>query len=339
MLDPDSTAAAKIAAEARPRRRRNAPPPQKPRLEAPAPPHWTRPSSSAPLRPLAAGFSAGAGLALFDAALRSGSDGGEAIFAGALRQRLALQAAAASARLMRRREDEAALRDAEHLALGDEPGPAGRQHRLWRAFAKGRVDFSAATLADACAALSVPPPQNFDAPGGGDPLAVAAQAATALHGALLEAPRAEADILSFWAADVALAKALGWSRPVALLAAHIVAPSLRLGPDGRRPSPRDADWPLACAGAYALAAQEAHQQARALARRAEKLLAAQPKLRAKGASRALEALLADDCASAARLAKISGLSDRAARRLFDRLIDFDAVRELTGRPNFRLYGL
>ena len=67
------------------------------------------------------------------------------------------------------------------------------------------------------------------------------------------------------------------------------------------------------------------------------MIAAAPKLRAKGAGAALRALLNDESLSA--LAKISGLSDRGARRLFDRLVALGAIRELTGRETFRLYGL
>ena len=131
----------------------------------------------------------------------------------------------------------------------------------------------------------------------------------------------------------------GWDAPVPLLATAITHPSLRRGAARKRPRPGDPDWADAVAGAYALAAREAFALAGELSRRSQALLAAQPKLRAKGAGRVIELLLSDDAVSPARAAKLARLSDRAARRLFDRLIELGAVRELSGRPNFRLYGL
>ncbi len=88
-----------------------------------------------------------------------------------------------------------------------------------------------------------------------------------------------------------------------------------------------------------MAAQNAIALANELSRRSQALLAAQPKLRAKGAARVVALLLSDDAVSPARAAKTARLSDRAARRLFDRLIELGLVRELSGRANFRLYGL
>jgi Protein of unknown function (DUF1403) len=89
--------------------------------------------------------------------------------------------------------------------------------------------------------------------------------------------------------------------------------------------------------AYAHAAVQACDLSAELGRRAQGLFKAAPKLRAKGAGAALRVLLDEDCISAAT--PLGGLSERGARRLFDRLVLLGAVRELTGRATFRLYGL
>jgi hypothetical protein len=121
MLERDSDFAAGLGtlpARATPRRRRAKPTP--PRcvsnsFEIQAFPAWARLAEATADRAEAA-FAAGAGLALLDRILRAGDDGAEPVFAGVLRQRLALNAAASCARLARLRADEAAPRDGEHLA-------------------------------------------------------------------------------------------------------------------------------------------------------------------------------------------------------------------------------
>jgi Fic family protein len=151
------------------------------------------------------------------------------------------------------------------------------------------------------------------------------------------APRAETEILALWLSDLMLAQKLGWEAPIALLATTIARPSLRSA--GHRTRPDDAKWLLHCAKAAGLAAQDAHKLAVDLARRSAKLLAVLPKLRAKRAGRVITLLLDDDAVAPATAAKAAGLSDRASRRLFDRLVELKVVRELSGRPSFRLYGL
>jgi hypothetical protein len=153
----------------------------------------------------------------------------------------------------------------------------------------------------------------------------------------------DAETLAFVVADLALANHLRWARPVPLLAVAMAHPSLRRGAGARerasRPRPSDTDWPTAVAFAYGLAIVEAHALAVDLARRAQKLVPVAPMLRAKGAWRVVEMLLVDDAVTPAAAASRSGLSDRAARRLFDRLVALGAVRELSGRDSFRIYGL
>jgi hypothetical protein len=344
----DSRGAAPVAAPRRRSLRLAAPrfAPTNPLLQQ-AFPSWARPPNEPAVGADSgadAAFFAGAGLALLDAVLRDNPP-----FAGALRQRLALGAATACAGLARHREDSSALRDAEHLApIGARTSPAGRIHRLWRLFASRSSRLDAPTLRTAADFLDLPADISFEGvadalrdvvAGAETPLAAAAGASAAAMKLFRDAPRVDAEIFALWLSDLALAQRLSWGAPVPLLATAIAHPSSRRGAAGKRPRPGDPDWAHATAGAYAMATRDAFALAGELSRRSQALLAAQPKLRAKGAGRVVELLLGDDAISPAAAARATKLSDRASRRLFDRLVELGAVRELSGRPNFRLYGL
>ncbi len=300
-------------------------------------PAWARASGRADGDPL---FFAGAALALFDAHLRAGSPA-----AGALRARLALQSGAASAKILRLNVDAAALRDLR-FAVGDDPGPAAKLLRLWRDLVSRPTRLDPGRLAAAAAALDLPAP-NADVLAetlreqsrAGDPVSAAAKAAAAAFSAFPDAPAAEAEILAHWTFDLALAIRLGWGRPVPLIAPRILDPSIRSDGAGRRAPPGDPAWPNAAAGAIALAAAVALGLAADLSRRADTLIAVAPKLRAKPAAKVVDLLLAEDCVSPAEAARPAPMTDRAARRLFDRLVALGAAREFSGRPTFRLYGL
>ena len=303
----------------------------------PGAPSWARASGCAgqgdPL------FFAGASLALLDAFLRR-----DPPYAGALRSRLALQSAAASAKILRLNTDQGALRDLR-FAIGD-AGPAARLLQLWRDLAGRPPSLDADRLRAASAALDLALP-DLDAlasglkacAGEGDPVSAAAKAAVVAFSAFQDAPAAEAEILALWLFDLALAARLRWARPLPLVAAKFLDSALRPPGGGRRPTPNDPAWPSAAAGAIALAAGSALDLAADLSRRAETLIAVAPKLRAKPASKIVDLLLAEDCVSPAEAARQGPMTGRAARRLFDRLAALGAVREFTGRPTFRLYGL
>jgi hypothetical protein len=146
-----------------------------------------------------------------------------------------------------------------------------------------------------------------------------------------------------WLADALVAQRLGWTHAVPLLGAEVIA---CLG-TGR---PRRSGTGTAAASiedegvqAKSLLAAQARAALRAvdlsaeLGRRSERLLAVAPKLRARASDLVVERLLSDDAIVASE--KIAGMSDRGLRRLFDRLQKLGAVRELSGRPTFRIYGL
>jgi len=323
----------------RARARRTAANPLAVHLFLPTPiPSWARASGRAgqggPL------FAAGASLALFDAHLRR-----DPPFAGALRSRLALTSAAASAKILRLNADEAALRDLR-FAAGDPLAPAATLLSLWRDLADrpptidpGRIGDAAARLdlaLDNAAALADSLREHMRA---GDPVSAAAKAAALAFCAFPDASAPLSEILALWVFDTALAIRLRWPRPVPLIATKILDPSLRSPGGGRRPRPGDRAWPNTAAGAIALAAASAIDLAADLDRRAELLIAVAPKLRSKPAQRIVDLLLSQDCVSPAGAARHAPMTDRAARRLFDRLVLLGAAREFSGRPTFRLYSL
>lgn len=278
-------------------------------------------------------FSAGAALAAIHPIARS-----EHPLGLLWRQRLSLANAAVLARQGGRTEDEAALRDAWYLRReADDPGPGGRILKAWRYLGERAAMASKDRTLRLSALFEVPFGEALEdvvtaatklAAGRGSAVAAAAEIAAA---SMRFMPQSEP--LALWLADMVLAQRLNWPMAVPLLASQARRADLRAA---GRPGGADGAWPKACALAYARAAGAAADLYTDLARRATRLVAAAPKLRGKDADMMVAILLMED-AQPAGAGKTA--SDRSMRRLFDRLVALGAVRELTGRTAFRLYGL
>ncbi len=288
-------------------------------------------------------FLSGASLAMLHMVL---VDPAEILPAELLRNRLALRAAEACLKLEGRRESEADIRDAYYLArAGDATratsamGPAGEMYVRWRkARAIGLKQRDWLKRLKSCVPDHVAEelPEWIDAamaggPVAGDPVAQAAK----MTGLVITAfPREEASALI--CGDLVLARALGWSHPVPLIGKHLKRRELRAAGD---------ELSLACHRAVAKGAQDAVRLSHDLTRRAERLRNVTPKLRAKGSDAAVALFLCEEAVmpSAMLSPKIKGtnipMTDRAARRLCDRLVELGVVKELTGRSTFRLYGV
>lgn len=262
-----------------------------------------------------AAFLSGAALAHLHVML-----GNHAVPDALLRERLALRAAEACVTFSGRPERAGELRDAVHLLRpGDLPGPAGETYLAWRRAVERPVSVKA--LGRALPTFEPGRIATWLDAGKGAPIT---RAATVLDSVVTEAARAEASALIL--ADAVLAQALGWSHAVPLLAAGLKRADLKRRGDDLR---------LACHRAVTASAVEAVRQAADLARRTVHLKRVAPKLRAKGAGDAVEMFLTRDVIAPSALP----LPDRAARRLCDRLVDLGAIREMTGRDTFRLYGV
>lgn len=294
------------------------------------------------------GIVAGAAIGALDAVVRR-----EEKWAGAWRQRLALAAAAVTTRQAGRIEDEATLRDFFVLTRpGAEIGPAGLLLLAWRRLA-ARPAEDLLTEKNLAAVLEE---FGFFA---GDDEAVSDLAAELrqlsagigmvgmLTAAFMAAERhGFGRILGAWLADALLAQRLGWTNAVPLLGAE-AALGMSLGRSRRSATASPAaglgtgsDQAKSLLAAQARAALRAIDLSGELGRRADRLLAVAPKLRAKGADAIVDRLLNEDALVASRGDKMDKkMSDRGLRRLFDRLVELGAVRELSGRAAFRIYGL
>lgn len=299
---------------------------------------------------------AGAAFAALDGVVRSGN-----LWAGVWRQRLALRAAAMSVRAAGRGEDEAALRDALLLTRpGDDFGPAGQMALVWQRLA-ARPAQDLLTAPGLHAMLdgflhAVDDDVAYDAIAGlAEELARLAQNSSGLVAALRAAFAAGVRIdqklaarsagrsglgpvIGAYLADAMLAQRLRWEHAVPLLGS-LAARSARPAIDAGRKDQLTPQADAILLAAQARAALRAIDLSAALGRQAQKLCAIAPKLRAKGAQGVVARLLNEDALIASRTLQLQNISERGLRRLFDRLIELDAVRELTGRTTFRIYGL
>ncbi|RUW90238.1 DUF1403 family protein [Mesorhizobium sp. M7A.F.Ca.US.010.02.1.1] len=306
------------------------------RSVVPKVPAWARPRGDVQ-RDVDAGYLAGAAVNSLDNLVRSSPD-----WAGVWRQRLALKSASAAIRLLGRREEEGALRDAHFFrAGGDNPGPAGNILLAWRRLASRSTGLDEASVRPVAEHLDVKWDDALaEVLSNAEDLAASSRPAPLLGAELaaeLYRARPDAELLAFWLADALVAKKHRWPVAVPLLMGQVNSVAFRIGEGRRRVRPGGEGWGRAVLVAYCMAAAEACDVGADLAGRAAHLVEVSPKLRAKGAGEVVKLLLDDDAVPPSRSG--AGLTDRSARRLFERLGELGAVRELSGRSTFRLYGL
>ena len=297
-------------------------------------PSWVTSGRAETLETVA--FRSGAALTVLDQLI---SDPGHGVPLKLLANRLALSAATATSKLEGRLAREADIRDAFHLTPpGEAPGPDGDLLAFWREGVRLRAgrtgeiaDFVGAEFAGEVGAwLDV----GLERARTHGPLS---GCVAALRAVLEVDDRAERTACLL--ADIVLARALNWKAVLPATAARLTKTALRdLTAEGQEAE-------LAVQARMLESIDETIRLARDLFRRAAALRTIAPKLRAKGSDAAVDLFLTEDAVAPASMLspRIRGTSipmtDRAARRFCDRLVELGVARELTGRPTFRLYGI
>lgn len=239
-----------------------------------------------------------------------------------LRARLALRAAEVCLVHMGRSERAGDLRDAvAFVQPGDSPGPMGEMYRGWQRAVER--DGSARAMQRALPGVPESDIAAWLNVGQGAPVS---RVAAVVEACVDARPRDPATALIL--GEAVLSRALGWSHVLPVLSLGLKRSDLRKTGEALR---------FACHRAVVAAVPEISRDAADLARRAAHLKAVAPKLRAKGSEAAVDLFLTRDALAPTALASLR--SNRARLRFCDRLVELGAVRELTGRDTFRLYGL
>lgn len=297
-------------------------------------PSWVTSGCAETLETVA--FRSGAALTVLDQLV---SDARHGVPVRLLANRLALSASTATSKLEGRMAREADIRDAYHLAPpGEARGPDGDLLAFWREAVRLRLN-RPGEIADL-----IGPDRAEDVAG----WLVAGQDRARTHGALagcMAVLRAvletddRAERVACMLSDVVLARTLNWRAVLSVTAQRLTKGMLRdLTANGQEAE-------LAVQARILESIEAVIRLARDLACRAEALRAVAPKLRAKGSDAAVELFLTEDAVAPASMLspRIRGttipMTDRAARRFCDRLVELGVARELTGRSTFRLYGI
>lgn len=244
--------------------------------------------------------------------------------------------------MLGRGEEEAAIRDAVLLtSAGDDPGPTGKVFLATRMLAHRNGTITTLFVREVAELLGMKWDDSLasileivdsaNQSGRAAPFAVA-DLITAIS-----AVRPDAEMLALGLGELVLAQKLNWPKTVPLLLPGRFGPAFRTIGGRGRVRPGEPAYPKAICLALVDGVDAALRSGGEIDRRAARLLAVAPKLRTKGAEPVIRRLLTEDAVPAS--APGSTLSRWAANRLFERLESLDAVRELSGRASFRIFGL
>jgi hypothetical protein len=217
---------------------------EQPSTWSPRLPSWTRPRTH-DITESDAAFAAGITLKSLDDLIRANPP-----WLCCWRDRLALKSAAVAAKMLRRSEDEHALRDAILLtAAGDDPGPAGNLFLATRMLTRRSGTTGTAFVKELAGLLGMKWDDNLASlPDMIDTAIQSGRAAPLAIAELVSAMttiRPDAEAMALGLAEAVLAHKLNWPKPVPLLMPERFGPAFRTIGGRRRVRPGEPAYPKA----------------------------------------------------------------------------------------------